>query len=145
MCGSPTVISKLGLAACSILTLGCVGLREFSIPPGAGWPCGYLCLEVVELLSSSTRSVESIIPLFIDGCDEGVERALRAGSVCSLEGGAGGTSGSERLGFSPNGPSGPKESSMASKRVACAPTFRGVRGPLLLGDFVVEAAEREDA
>ena len=144
MCGSPTVISKLGLAACSILTLGCVGLFEFSIPPGAEWPCcGYLCLEVIELLSSSTRSAESIIPLFIGGCDEGIERALRMGNVCSLDGGAGGISGSERLEFSPNGPSGPRESSIASRRVACAPIFRGVRGPLALGDLRVDAAESE--
>ena len=146
MCGSPTVISKLGLAACSILTLGCVDLLEFSIPPGAEWPCcGYLCFDVVELLSSSTRSAESIIPLFTGGCDEGVERVLRVGSVCSLDGGTGGSSGSERLEFSPSGPSGPRESSMASRRVACAPTFRGVRGPLALGDLGVEVAEREDA
>lgn len=33
---------------------------------------------------------------------------------------------------------------MASRRVACAPTFRGVRGPLALGDLGVEAAENED-
>lgn len=89
-------------------------------------------------------SAESIIPLFIGGCDEGVERALRVGSVCSLDGGAGGNSGSERLEFSPNGPSGPRELSMASRRVACAPTFRGVRGPLALGDLGVEAGKRED-
>ena len=104
------MISKLGLAACSILTLGCVGLLEFSIPTGIEWACcGYLFLEVIELLSSSTRSTESIIPLLFDGCDEGVKRALRVGSVCSLIGGAGGTSGSARLEFSPNGPSGPRE------------------------------------
>ncbi len=78
------------------------------------------------------------------GCDEAVERALRVGSDCSLEGGAGGNSGSERLELSPNGPSGPRESSMASRRVACAPTFRGVRGPLVCGDLGVEVAARED-
>ena len=35
---------------------------------------------------------------------------------------------------------------MASRRVACAPTFRGVREPLALGDLGVgvEAAENED-
>ena len=136
------MISKVGLAACSILTLGCVGLLAFSIPPGAEWPCcGYLCLGFVKLLLSSVRSAESIAPLFTD---EGVERALRVGSACSLDGGAGGTSGSERLEFSPNGPSGPRESSMASKRVACAPNFRGVRGLLALGDLGVAAAEREE-
>ena len=90
------------------------------------------------------RSAESVMPLFIGGCDEGVERVLRVGSVCSLDGGAGGSSVSERLEFSPNGPSGPRESSIASRRVACAPIFRGVRGPLALGDLDVEAAERDD-
>lgn len=78
------------------------------------------------------------------GCDEGVERALRVGNVCSLDGGAGGTSGSKRLEFSPNGPSGPRESSTASRRVACAPIFRGVRGPLALGVLGVDAAESRD-
>ena len=108
MCGSPTVISKLGLAACSILTLGCVGLLEFSIPSGAEWPCcGYLVLEVPELLSSSTA--DSIMALLIDDWDEDVGRALRVGSVCSLDGGAGGNSGSAGLELSPNGPSGPRE------------------------------------
>ena len=33
---------------------------------------------------------------------------------------------------------------MASRRVACTPTFRGVRGPLALEDLGVEAAENED-
>lgn len=89
-------------------------------------------------------SAESIRLLLIGGCDEGVERALRVGSICSLDGGTGGSSASERLEFSPNGPSGPRESSMASRRVACAPIFRGVRGPLAFGDLGVEAAERED-
>ena len=146
LCGSPTVISKLGLAACSILTLGCVGRLELSIPPGAIWPCcERLCFELIELLSSSLSSAESIVSLFAGGCDEDVERALRVGSVCSLDGGAGGNSVSERLAFSPNGPSGPRESSMASKRVACAPTFRGVRGPLALVVLGVEIDNGEDA
>ena len=82
--------------------------------------------------------------LLIDGCEDAVGRALRVGSVCSLDGGTGGSSGSARLEFSPNGPSGPRELSTASRRVACAPTFRGVRGPLALGDLGVEAAESED-
>ena len=90
-------------------------------------------------------SAESIVSLFAGACDEDVERALRVGGVCSLDGGAGGSSVSERLAFSPNGPSGPRESSMASKRVACAPTFRGVRGPLALVILGVEIDNGEDA
>lgn len=43
--------------------------------------------------------------------------------------------------ISPNGPSGPRESSRGSRRVACAPTFRGVRGFLPTGDLGVEDAE----
>ena len=42
--------------------------------------------------------------------------------------------------LSPNGPRGPRESSTASKRVVCAPTRRGVRGPLPLGDLGAAAA-----
>ena len=104
------MMSKLGLAACSILTLGCVGLLEFSVPPGAEMPCcKYRCLDAVELLSSSVGSAGSTVPLLIDGCDEDSKRALRVGNVCSLIGGAGGNSGSERLEFSPKGPSGPSE------------------------------------
>ena len=33
---------------------------------------------------------------------------------------------------------------MASRRVACAPTFRGVRGPLAVVDLGAEAAGYED-
>lgn len=135
------MISKLGRAACSILTLGCVCLLGFSIP--WGWPWEWnLCLELTEPLSSSPKFDESTMLLLMGdwfgcGC-----RALRTGNECSFEGGAGGNSGSEIFEFSPNGPSGPRESSMASRRVACAPTFRDVRGFLPAGDLGVEEAER---
>ena len=76
-------------------------------------------------------------------CEEGACRACLIGRDCSLEGGAGGNSGSEMLELSPNGPSGPRESSMASNRVACAPTFLGVRGPLPPEDFGMVDAESE--
>lgn len=77
-------------------------------------------------------------------CDEGVGRAFRTGKDCSLEGGAGGNSGSDMFEFSPRGPNGPRESSMASSRVACAPTFLGVLGFLPMGDLGVEEAESEE-
>lgn len=47
--------------------------------------------------------------LLRDDWDEDVGRVLRVGSVCSLDGGAGGNSGSAGLELSPNGPSGPRE------------------------------------
>lgn len=77
-------------------------------------------------------------------CKEGVGRAFRTGNDCSLEGGAGGDSSSEIFELSPNGPSGPKESSMASSRVACAPTFRGVRGCRPTGDLGVEDVDSDE-
>ena len=45
--------------------------------------------------------------------------------------------------FSPSGPSGPRESPTASNLVGCAPTRRGVRGPLPAGDLGVDDSERE--
>jgi hypothetical protein len=47
--------------------------------------------------------------------------------------------------LSPKGPKGPNESSIASSRVGCASTrrgVRGVRGPLPTGDRGAEFAER---
>lgn len=113
------MMSKLGLAACSILTLGWVCLLVFSTPLGDSCPCvENLALEATGL-SSSPRFTESIIPLFED-CEEAVDwRAFRKGKDCSFDGGTGGCSGSERIEeFSPRGPRGPRESSTASNRVA---------------------------
>ena len=47
----------------------------------------------------------------------GTGRPLRTGNGCSLEGGAGGDSDSERFGLSPSGPRGPRESLTVSSRV----------------------------
>jgi hypothetical protein len=70
LCGSPTVISKLGLAACSILTLGCVCRRKISTPVGDGWPWEeYLALEAIDL-SSSPASTGSIKLLLMGDDDE---------------------------------------------------------------------------
>lgn len=114
------------------------------MPPAEGWPAvAYLCLECTELLSSSPRSVESIILLLIDDWADCVGRTFRTGNDCSFKGGAGGNSGSDALEFSPNGPRGPRESSTASKRVACTPTFRAVRGFRPAGDLGVEDGVRE--
>lgn len=64
------------------------------------------------------------------------------GKDCSLDGGAGGSSGSA-FEPSPKGPSGPKESSIASSRVGCAPTFRKVRACRPIGDLGVEEVDKE--
>lgn len=113
-------MSKLGLAACSILTLGCVCLLVFSAPVGDRCPwVGNLGFEAMEL-SSSPRSTESIMLLFMEDCEEAVAwRAFRTGNDCSFDGGTGGCSGSDKIDeFSPRGPRGPRESSTASNRVA---------------------------
>ena len=73
-------------------------------------------------------------------CDEDVGRAIRTGNDCSFEGGAGGSSRSETFELSLSGPSGPRESSMASNRVVCGPTFRDARGFLPAGDLGEEIA-----
>lgn len=73
----------------------------------------------------------------MEDCDRGVDLAFRTEDDCSLDGGAGGNSGSEVFELSPNGPRGPRESSTASSRVACAPTFRGGRKVLPRGDLDV--------
>lgn len=95
----------------------------------------------MEDLSSSIASLESSILRLIGEC--GVWRAFLIGSDCSFDGGAGGWSGSGMLEFSPNGPSGPVESSTASNVVAFAATFPRVRGPLPAGDLGVAGAESE--
>ena len=129
-----------------MLTLGCVCLLAFSIPPVDGWPAAaYLCLEFKELLSSSPKSAESIMLLLMGDWFGCCGRTFRTGNDCSFEGGAGGISGSDVLEFSPSGPSGPRESSTASKRVACTPTFRAVRGFRPAGDLGVADGERGEA
>ena len=141
------MISKVGFAACSILILGCVCLRELSAPAAGGCTIGgYLALDPAES-TESPKSTESIILLLIRESEgEGVCRALRVGSDCSFEGGAGG--GSDDMGASsPSGPRGPRESSMASNLVGWASTRRGVRGvlgPRPTGERGAEDAESEE-
>ena len=76
-------------------------------------------------------------------CEEGPCREFLIGRDCSFDGGTGGSSGSEVVEFSLNGPSGPRALSMASKRVDCAPIFRGVLGPLVIEDREVKDTEGE--
>ena len=107
---------------------------------------GYLALDPTES-TESPRSTESIILLLIRESEgEGVCRALRVGSDCSFEGGVGG--GWDWMGaLSPNGPRGPRESSVASNLVGRASTrrgVRGVRGPRAAGEWGAEDAEIEE-
>lgn len=61
-------MSKLGRAACSILTLGCVCLRGFSVPAGDDCPWdGNLALGGVNLLSKP-KSSESVTVLVLGVC-----------------------------------------------------------------------------
>ena len=91
-------------------------------------------------LSSSPSSADSVA-LRCAG-DSGIDGVLtfRIDNDCSLDGGAGGTSGSNAFAVSPKGPSGPSESSIASNCVGCAPTLREERacfpGVALLVDEV---------
>lgn len=127
-----------------MLTLGCVCLLEPSGAPNDGCPDPrYLALELADA-SSSPKSTESNILLLIEEEVDGACLIVFPGTDCSFEGGLGGCSGSDWVGpLSPKGPSGPRESSTASSRVACAPTRRGVLGPLPAGERGDEMGESE--
>lgn len=128
-------MSNEGLAACSMLTLGCVCLR------GASWLAGSTgggTRGLPSLATSSSSSfTDSIIPRTDDPPDvTDVGRALRAAN--SFCGGAGGSSieGTEAK-LSPNGPRGPSESSSVSRVVDWVPKRRGVRDDLFAGALVL--------
>ena len=110
-------------------------------PLGEGCPCRNRAAEFVDPSVSPESTEFIILPLMGDGV--GWVLALRCGSDCSFDGGIGGCSGSGIEAFSPSGPRGPRESSTDSNLVACAPTRRGVRGPLPTGDLGVEDSVRD--
>ena len=115
------MMSNVGRAACSILTLGWF-CRLFSCPPGEGCP-GNFPNDDTDLPCSSS-SPESVA-LLLRG--DGALRVFRTGRFCSLRGGTGGCSGS---GASASLlPRGPRGSSTASSLVVRAPARCGVRGP----------------
>ena len=135
-------MSKVGFAACSMLTLGCVCLLTLS-GPFCGGCTGGGCLALGPCASPSLpKSTEFIILLLITvvgGCC----RVLRTGRDCSFDGGVGTDSGCTTA-FSPRGPRGPRVSSAASTLMGCASTrrgVRGVRGPLAAGDFKLAVVE----
>lgn len=118
MCGSPTVMLNVGFAACSTLTLGCVCLRGPSLLGGCTGG-GIRGPDVGR--SSSSRFTESIM-LRREDCEVAVVGRGDRTEGCSFCGGAGGSSACEEAAMpSPKGPSGPRESSTAWRRVGCAP------------------------
>ena len=116
LCGSPTVIWNVGLAACSTLTLGCVCLCGALLLGGCTGG-GILGPDVRMSSSSSSRFTESIILRIEDVEAAVVGREIRA-EASSFCGGAGGSSGCDGGVGAPNGPKG---SSTASSRVGCVP------------------------
>ena len=136
LCGSPTTISKVGLAASSILTLGCDCLLAPSASTGGCTGGGPL-----NPAPSSSRLTESIIPGRLDACDlDDVGRTLRA-AADSFRGGSGASSLNRGLLSAapppPSGPSGSTSSPTASNFVACAFTLRVPRGPRRAGEGAV--------
>lgn len=133
LCGSPTVISKEGLAACSTLMLGCPCLRAPSMPGGSCTGGGPRAFDV-DMPSSSTSDRGPPLRCWA---------AARTGIDCSLTGGMGPGSGVGAM--SPSGPNGPVASSRASSLVGCSSTrrgVRGVRGPRLAGERGVAVDDR---
>lgn len=107
VCGSPTVIEKVGFAACSTDMDGCCDLILLS---NCGGRTGGGCLApLCEWVTSSSDVVETFV---FAVC--GLERVLEASSFTGGVGAAGSSTGS-----APSGPSGPIESSRLSRVVDC--------------------------
>jgi hypothetical protein len=133
------VISKLGLAACSILTLGCVS-RRIGVP-WEGCTGGGILGPADDGSTSSLKSTESSILLLIGLCADPIGWRRLCVTVCSFCGGAGGWSTTGAGALSPSGPSGPRESSRASSRTGVCPARRGVRGCRAVGDLTACEAD----
>ena len=104
MCGSPTVMEKVGFDACSTDIDGCGCLVLLS---NCGGSTGGGCLApLAEAEPSSSRSTD------VDVICCGLERVLEANSFTGGVGAAGSSTGS-----APSGPSGPVESSRLSRVV----------------------------
>lgn len=101
------MISNVGLAACSTLTLGCVSLR-------IGAPCegcigGGILGPPDDDSPSSPRPKESEILLLNGLWEEPISWRGLCVTVCSFCGGAGGSSAVDAGALSPSGPRGPRE------------------------------------
>lgn len=128
MCGSPTVISKVGFAAFSTLILG----SDCRFAPSASLG-GCTGGGPRNPAPSSSRFTESAKPVPADAWEaDDVGRTLRPeNSFC---GGAGACSRGLVSALSPSGPRGSNESSTASNFVACALILRVPRGPRRTGE-----------
>lgn len=113
---------KVGLAACSTLTLGCVCLGGPLLFGGCTGG-GTRAPAMVGLSSSSSRFTDSIIPR-IDDCDVAVVGREPRPAASSFCGGAGGSSSCESAGESAEAPRGPRGSSTLSRRVGCGTPMR---------------------
>jgi len=135
LCGSPTDILKVGLAAWPTLRLGGVCLCGPSITAGSTGG-GLLGCENVEFSISSYVGSNAALTLVFGGCTVTVE-GLELGTTCrSFSGSSGGSSGSGAADeFAPNGPKGPNASSIASSCVVCVALRRGVRDDRAIGAF----------
>lgn len=115
-------MSKVGLAACSMLTLGLLERLGASLFGGG---IGRGLTKPVPLTSSSSsaaKSTDSIMPRR-DEVPDTAAATLR--DACSFCGGAGASSAAGVVAkSSPRGPRGPRESSRASRVVDCAPNLR---------------------
>lgn len=134
LCGSPTVISKDGFAACSTLTLGWVSLLT-------GAPCesctGGGIRAPGSCVTSSIRSSDSTVFLVTSaGWFPNFEPGGWRRTTCSFCGGSGGRSFVAAGALSPSGPKGPRESSTAWRRTGWWPARRGVRGCRTPGDLM---------
>jgi hypothetical protein len=132
------VISNVGFAACSTLTLGCVSLRIGA--PGEGCTGGGILGPPADCSVSSLRSAASSILLLSELCEEPIGCRRLWVTICSFCGGAGGSSATAAA-LSPRGPRGPRESSSASSRTGVWPARRGVRGCRAVGDLTADEAD----
>lgn len=136
LCGSPTVMSNEGFAACSILMLGCI-CRGGTPPTGDCTGGGPFCLTGRPL--SLVRSGESRLLLPKEAWEADEDGRTVRFCASSFRGGVGACSeagsAAAKGASPPRGPRGSLEPSTTSRRVGWAPILRaGVfREPAVFG------------